>query len=396
MFDIIKGQSLSWPVLLIVGASGFSIIAGRLFGGLLTLGVALSNIVVGSVIESQAEKSLKRVSRRVSLEALVIRDGAVREVEFGKVVPGDLLDLQLGSRIPADARVIHSDHLSLNEAALTGESIPIHKFRQAIKPGDWPIPQRRNMVYRGTLVVEGRGRAVVVAIGTQTVLGRLQQYLGAVFPPEAVAAGEIKKITHHFLRLALGASAFYALLSLLRGHGFLRVMRDSLALIAGTVPSGLSTLALSAFALGHVGLRKKRILIHRLRVLGNLASIRVVCFDKTGTLTHNRMTAAALQAGENRLKVSKGRFLGDDGQTVDPLRDPDVSWLITCTTLCNEVLVETVGPRTLAGFVYGKGVNRVGGGCRSSGSLPAQRSPHAGYPPPARKNSFYDDDSPLG
>jgi Ca2+-transporting ATPase len=349
LFDIIKGQSLSWPVLLIAGASGFSIIAGRLFGGLLTLGVALSNIVVGSVIESRAEKSLKRVSRRVSLKARVIRDGEIREIEFGKVVPGDLLDLELGSRIPADARLIRAEHLGLNEAALTGESLPEHKFTHVIKPGDYPIPQRRNMVYRGTLVLEGRGRAVVVAVGNQTVLGRLQQYLGAVFPPEAVAAKEIKKITHHFFRLALGASAFYALLSILRGHGLLRVIRDSLALIAGTVPSGLSTLALSAFALGHVELRKKRILIHRLRVLGNLASIRVVCFDKTGTLTHNRMTVAKLQAGEACLKVSKGRFLGDNGQAFDPLKDTDVSWLITCTTLCNEVLVETVGPRSLEG-----------------------------------------------
>jgi Ca2+-transporting ATPase len=349
LFDIIKGQSLSWPVLLIAGASGFSIIAGRLFGGLLTLGVALSNIVVGSVIENRAEKSLKRVSRQVSLKALVIRDGAIREIEFGKVVPGDLLDLQLGSRIPADARLIRAEHLGLNEAALTGESLPQHKSTQRMKPGDWPIPQRRNMVYRGTLVVEGRGRAVVAAIGKQTVLGRLQQYLGAVFPPEAVAAEEIKKITQYFLRLALGVSAFYAFVSFLRGYGFLRVMRDALALIAGTVPSGLSTLALSAFALGHVELRKKRILIHRLRVLGNLASIQVVCFDKTGTLTRNRMTATELRAGGKRVAVSEGFFRVDEGRPADPLSEPDLSWLIGLMTLCNEVLVEDAGTRSLEG-----------------------------------------------
>ncbi len=347
--DIVKSQSLSWPILLIAGASGFSILTGRLFGGLLTLGVAFANVAVGVFIENRAEAILKRVSGRVTLKARVIRGGAVREVAFSEVVPGDLLDLELGSRIPADARLIKADHLSLNEAALTGESIPENKFVQVMKPGDWPVPQRRNMVYRGTVVVEGRGRAVVAAVGAQTVLGRLQRYLGSVFPPEAVAAGEIKKITHHFLRLALGASVVQGLLSLWRGHGFLRVLRDALALVAGTVPSGLSTLALSAFALGHVELRKKRILIHRLRVLGNLASIQVVCFDKTGTLTHNRMTAAALQAGKNRWQVSRGEFRGDDGQAIDPLGDPDVSWLITCTTLCNEVLVETAGPRTLEG-----------------------------------------------
>lgn len=348
-FDIVKGQSLSWPVLLIAGASGFSILAGRLFDGLLTLGVALANITVGAVIEGRAEKSLRRVSRRVALKARVVRDGSVREIEFGKVVPGDLLDLELGSRIPADARLIQAEHLSLNEASLTGESIPEHKSAQVMKPGDWPIPQRRNMVYRGTQVVEGRGRALVVATGTRTVLGRLQQVLGAVFPPEAVAAGEIKKITQYFLKLALGASVFNALLSIIRGHGLFRVLRDVPALIAGTLPSGLSALASSAFALGHVELRKKRILIHRLRVMGDLASIQVVCFDKTGTLTRNRMIATDLSVGEKRITVSGGVFIFEGGRPVDPLSYPDISWLIRLMALCNEVLVEAAGTRSLEG-----------------------------------------------
>jgi Ca2+-transporting ATPase len=347
--DIIQGQSLSWPILLIAGAAGFSLVTGRLFAGLLNLGVALANVAVGVAVEYRAEENLRRVGRRVVLKARVVRDGSVRDLEFDRVVPGDLLELQAGSRIPADARLIQADNLSLNEAALTGESIPEPKSAQVMKPGDWPVPQRRNMIYRGTLVVEGRGRAVVVAIGARTVLGRLQQYLGAVFPPEAVAAAEIRKITRHFLRLALGASVLYGLLSLLRGSGLVRALGDSLALVAGAIPSGISTLALSAFALGHVELRKKRILIHRLRVLGNLARVQVVCFDKTGTLTLNRMTATDLWVGRERISVSRGRFVGEGLGPLDPLGAPDLSWLLRLMTLCNEVLVADLGRRSLEG-----------------------------------------------
>lgn len=347
--DIVQGQCLSWPILLTIGASGFSLLTGRMFGGLLTLGVALVNVSVGVAMEYRAEQNLRRVSRRVLLQARVVRDGAVTDLEFDRVVPGDLLDLQAGSRIPADARLIQAENLSLNEAALTGESIPEHKSPQVMKRGDWPVPRRRNMVYRGTLVVDGRGRAVVVATGANTVLGRLQQYLGAVFPPEAVTAGEIRKVTRHFLRLALGASALYGLLSFLRGYGVARVLGDSLALVAGAIPSGISTLALSAFALGHVELRKKRILVHRLRVLGNLASIQVVCFDKTGTLTRNRMTATDLWAGQDRVTVSRGRFVLKGEGPIDPLANPDISWLLHLMTLCNEVLVADMGKISLEG-----------------------------------------------
>lgn len=345
---ILASQLKTLAVLLTGAAACLSFLAGGLVQGLLALGVTVTNAALGTFFEIRAERSLASARESIRLRALVRRDGQVKEIPFESVVLGDILELQLGSRIPADARLIETDHLSVDEAALTGESIPVTKSTTVLPEEDVPITQRRNMLYRGTLVVEGSGHAVVVATGNQTLLGQLQGFLGAVFPPEAVVAGNIRRLSRQFITIGAAAFGLLSVFSLLRGRGVLRVFRDGLALMAGAIPSGLSTLTVSAFALGHRDLRRNRILVRRLRTLGNLASTQVVCFDKTGTLTLNRMTVSALYAGTRRISLPADNS-GAPLVRPDLTTDPDVSWLISLSVLCNEAFMLHDGAQSLEG-----------------------------------------------
>jgi P-type Ca2+ transporter type 2C len=346
---IAKAQVISLPILLIGASAGLSVATGRMAGGLLALGVALVNAAVGCVTEYRAERSLDVVKQAVQLQAVVFREGELKAVPFDEVVPGDVIDLQVGSRVPADARVVNTNGLSVDESALTGESIPVAKSAAKLQPADHAMNQRRNMVYRGTLVVEGSGRALVVAIGENTVLGRLQGFLGEVFPPEALVAKDMRQIARHLIVLGFGTSVLCLGICLLRGPGLLSALRQSLSLFAGALPSGLSTLAISAFALGHREISRNRVLVRRLRALGSLASIQVVCFDKTGTLTQNRMTVTELHVGARHVWVEGSEFFGAESR-LQPLADPDVGWLITLGALCNEAaLVKESGHRSIEG-----------------------------------------------
>jgi Ca2+-transporting ATPase len=333
---ILKSQALSWPVALVGAAAGISLLTGGVLEGVLAVGVALVNLGIGVFTEDRAEKTLGIVRKEVALKTSVLRDNRVREVPFHELVVGDVIELQAGSRVPADARVIRSDRLTVDEAALTGESVPVSKSTGRSADGKSPISERRNMVYRGTLVVEGSGYAVVVSTGKDTVLGKLQSFLGDVFPPEALMARDMRKTAVHLLQLGLGACGVFAAISLVRGYSVVRIVRESFLLIAEAFPSGLSTIALSAFALRHHDLRRNGILVHRLRALGSLASVKVVCFDKTGTLTMNRMTVTELSAGGKCVQVGGTDGLHTGRSSIHPFEDPDIYWLIKLSALCNE------------------------------------------------------------
>lgn len=348
LFDIVINQVNSLPVLLTGAAAALSFVAGGIVEGLLVMGVSALNVAIGVFVEQRAERTLRIVRESVALRIQVLRDGQLNEVPFDWIVPGDVLVLQSGCRIPADARLIRSDLLSLDESALTGESVPVNKKSLPLHDEDIPITERTNMVYRGTLVVEGTGYAVVVATGADTVLGKIQNFLGEVFPPEASMVRAMRDIAIHLLRLGMSACCVFAVISLLRGHGLLRIIRESLSLMADSVPSGLSTIAIGAFAMGHEDLRRNRILVQRLRALGSLASTQVICFDKTGTLTMNRMMARELRAGGKVAKIEAPS--GDMENWSLTSDDPDVVWLVKLAALCNEAtLVVQDGLKSVEG-----------------------------------------------
>lgn len=345
---IFKDQLNALPMILIFAAAGIAIFTGGAAEGFIALMIAGINAAIGAVTEHRAERTIKIVRESVDLRARIMRGGCIEEISFERIVRGDVVDLQAGSRVPADLRLIEAEYLCVDEAALTGESIPVIKTPVALTRETGMISRRSNMLYRGTLVVEGSGRAVVVATGNDTVIGRLQHYLGAVLPPEALVADEIHALSKHLVWVGGIAFGLYAIISLLRGYSLLQVFRSGLLLFAGAIPAGLSTLFVSAFAFGHRDLQANHILVRRMRALGSLASVQVVCFDKTGTLTQNRMTVAEIGTANYQVKIG----LNDSENMAEFRRlkdDPDFSWLIKLTTLCNESYMLHEGAQSLEG-----------------------------------------------
>jgi Ca2+-transporting ATPase len=346
--EIWKSQMTCLPVVLTGAAAGISVLTGGLAEGVIALAVAVLNAAIGTISEARAERILNAVRESVDLRVRVVRSGRLEEIPFEDVVPGDVLDLEPGTRIPADARLIRSASLSVDEAALTGESLPVQKYLTVLADESLPISRRSNMLFRGTLVVEGRGRAVAVATGGDTILGRLQGFLGVVFPPEAMVARDIRMLFRRFVALGLCAAGGFSLLGLLRGQGLFSTLRGALALLAGAIPSGLSTLSLSSFALGQGDLRRHRVLVRRMRALGNLASAQVVCFDKTGTLTRNEMKAMAFFTGMKTIEIPSGDP-PVSGRTPAYADDPNAAWLLKLGALCNEAYMVHEGAQSLEG-----------------------------------------------
>ncbi len=342
--SILRSQLACAPVALSIAAALASLLAGGFAEGAVLLTIVALNAAIGAHAENRAERILDRVRESVDLRARVIRGGRKQEVSFEEVVPGDILDLEAGDRIPADARLLSAEGLSVDEAAFTGESLPVSKQAEAARPAALPLSLRDNMVFRGTLVVEGRGRAVVVATGADTALGRLQSFLGTLLPPEALAVQDLRRLTRSLAATGAAAAGLFAVLALVRGMGAIAALRGALGLLAAAIPAGLSTLSLSAFALGHRRLLEKRLLIRRLRALGSLAAVEVVCFDKTGTLTLNRMTVTELVTGGRSFAVDEEGF---DSRSLREDRDAD--WELTLLTLCNEAYMLHEGGESLEG-----------------------------------------------
>ncbi len=332
---ILAAQLTCLPVALTGAAALLALAAGGAAEAALLVAIALTNAAIGTVVEARAEKLLNRVRKEIDLRARVLRDGRLRELPFDEVVPGDILELEAGTRLAADARVLAAEDLSVDEAALTGESLPVLKHTAALTDGSVPLGERRNMLFRGTLVVEGRGRAIVTATGADTMLGKLQGALGTLVPPEAIVAREVHGLMRRFIKAGLAAAVVAAGIGLLRGQPTLAVLRSALALLGSAIPSGLSTVTTGAFALGQSDLRRHRILVRRLRVLGNLAATQVVCFDKTGTLTLNRMTAAEIRVPSG-VDLQSVPGAGNGAPEAPAGKNTDVDWLLQLVVLCNE------------------------------------------------------------
>lgn len=296
---ILLDQLQSSPVLLLAGAAALSLATGGIVDAIVILGVVVLNAGIGFVTESNTERIIGSLRLPIQQSALVRRDARLRSVPITEVVPGDLLVLRPGTIVPADARVITSDALLVDESMLTGESDSVGK-RAAPVDLDDAIAERASMVYRGTTIVGGAGNAVVVATGVRTEAGHIQLLVGEAEAPETPMQHQLKVLGG---QLALGASAVCAavfVIGLRRGSGFLEMLRAAIALAVAAVPEGLPTLATTSLAIGVEQMRRRGVLVRRLDAIETLAAVNVIAFDKTGTLTQNQMSVSAIACADKR------------------------------------------------------------------------------------------------
>ncbi|ACG71740.1 ATPase, P-type (transporting), HAD superfamily, subfamily IC [Anaeromyxobacter sp. K] len=321
----------------------------------LTIGAILAfTVVLGFVQEHRAENALAALRQMAAPHATVIRGGAERRVPARELVPGDLLLVHAGDRIPADARVIEAVNLQADEAALTGESVPVPKVAGPLPAGPIPVGDRTDMLFGGTAATYGRGRAVVVATGASTELGAIARMLAEVKPARTPLQLELDRVGTQLARAAGVVVVLLAGLGLLRGQPFLEMVVFAIALAVAVVPEALPAVVTIALALGVQRLARRNALVRRLAAAETLGSTTVICSDKTGTLTRDEMTVRALHVDGRTLEVTGSgyRVEGDfrhDGAPVDS--PPALLALLAGAVLASDAKVERTpsGELTVSG-----------------------------------------------
>lgn len=332
---ILAEQLVSLPVGLLAVSAAISLATGGIADALAILAVVAANATIGWYTESRAERVIASLETAESLFAEVVRDGTLQRIPAREVVRGDLLVLAAGQRVIADARVIDADGLAVDESALTGESLPVHKRSAPLSDPLLPLADRANLVFRGSVVTSGAGRALVVATGAATEAGRIQTLLGEVTPPPTPLQQRLEDLGRRLVLLSAASCAAIFGAGLLRGIGLASMLGTTVSLAVAAVPEGLPAVATSTLALGIQRMRDKGVLVRKLAAIETLGSVQVLCFDKTGTLTQNRMSVAALGLGSGpgyRRGSSAHELLDGRGSRVAAVRD-----LLAVMVLCSEV-----------------------------------------------------------
>ncbi|MEA3547555.1 MAG: HAD-IC family P-type ATPase [Thermodesulfobacteriota bacterium] len=323
------------PVALLSAAAGISVLTGGVVDAAAIMGVVCVNSVIGYLTESRSERTIESLKRLVTPRALVVREGKARDIEASGLVPGDILALRPGRYVGADARIVDAARLSIDESALTGESMPVIKSTRNIPNLDLAISDRRNMCYMGTLVTGGQGKAVVVRTGRVTEMGKIQGLVGEAKPPETPMSLQLDEMGTQMVIVSSTLCGVVFLLGIFRGFGMLEMLKTSISLAVAAVPEGLPIVATTTLALGIQKMRRQGILIRHLGAIEALGSSQVICLDKTGTLTFNRMSIVRIQAGKKQLVCDQESRL-PSGETIDTAFREELSCLVMTTILCNE------------------------------------------------------------
>lgn len=341
-WSILLGQLRSLPVLMLAGSAAISLLTGGIGDAVVILAVIGINAAIGYVTESRAEMTIHSLKRLVHPAAHVIREGIPRTIRAEEVVPGDLIVLRPGTYVVADSRIVEAQHLTIDESALTGESLPVVKRPDLLAGAEVPLADRFNMAHTGTLVTGGQGLAVTVATAAATELGRIQSLVEEAESPQTPMERELERLGNRLVWASLGICGVVFGVGLLRGQGFLQMLKGAVTLGVAAIPEGLPTVATTTLALGIGRMKRRGVLIRRLDAVETLGCVQTLCLDKTGTLTQNRMTVTAIHAGGERLEVAGSRYRAG-GQEVRPRQRPALQHLLRVVVLCSETEVREEG-----------------------------------------------------
>ena len=279
--------------------------------------VLVINTLIGFSTELRARRAMEALLQLDSSRASVMRDGHLRAVAAETVVPGDIIRLDAGERIPADARLIEAAELRIDEAALTGESLPIRKRPHEQLADDLPLAERRTMAYKSSMVTAGTALAVVTATGASTEIGRVGTLVAGVEGRRTPLEVRLDALGRRLAWIAMGVAALIALLAAIQGAPLGLVLEIGIALAVAAVPEALPAVATIALAVGVHRMARRKALVRRLAAVEALGSTTIICTDKTRTLTTGRMTAVRLATLE--LDVGLGDPDGSSDRRVCPV-----------------------------------------------------------------------------
>ncbi|MSZ89220.1 MAG: HAD-IC family P-type ATPase [Actinobacteria bacterium] len=329
-------------VYVLFGASVLAGALGDVKDAVVILVVLVINAILGFAQEARASNALAALERMLVTRVRVRRDGEVVECVTEDLVPGDVVLLEAGDRVPADGRLFLAANLSIDEASLTGESVPVDKHAESLAPADSPLGDRHGMVFMNTTVVRGRAEVMISSTGMQTEMGRVADLLNESDTPSTPLQRQLDGLSKRLALIAGGAAVLVFTLQILQGQPFAEAAVGAVALAIAAIPEGLPAVVTVTLAIGISQMAKKNAIVKRLHSVETLGSTTVICSDKTGTLTLNQMTAREVMQGGAAWSLSGegyspvGEITDANGSGIDG--DRTVSALLAAA-LCSDAVV---------------------------------------------------------
>jgi Ca2+-transporting ATPase len=343
VWQIFLRQFRSPLIYLLLAATVVSLVIGHFDDAVFIAAVLLINAVIGTIQEWKAEQSSRALQKLLRIRATVVRDGEVKEIPADQVVPGDIVWLEPGNRVPADVRLLWSHALEIDESLLTGESLGVLKDHEWSGPPATPVADRLNMAHAGTLVIRGRGKGIVVATGSRTVVGQLALDVLAAPPGKPPLIERMERFARAIAGTVLAAVAVVALIGVLvHGHGLTEMFTFAVALAVSAVPEGLPVALTVALAVATNRMARRGVIVRRLAAVEGLGSATLIASDKTGTLTCNELTVRQIRVASGAVFEVTGEGFTPhgqvllDGKPVEPGTHPELNRLARAAVLCNE------------------------------------------------------------
>ena len=330
------------PLIYVLFAAGaVSIALGQYVDAGLILAVVVLQTIVGFVQEHKAERAMSALARLTAPRARVLRDKVERQIPSMQLVPGDVVLLETGFRVPADLRLFRTFEIRADEAILTGESLPAAKSPEPALDPEAPPGDQHDMAFMGTTIVGGRGAGIVVATGMQTVFGQISAQVRQVGEVESPLQTRLRRFARVIALLVLAVTALVFVLGFLRGENVTDIFLTAVATAVATIPEGLPVTITVALAVGVWRMAQRRAIIRKLPAIETLGSCTTICSDKTGTLTKNEMTVTKIVAGGQSFEVTSVGYAPEgeichDSRTVSLRDHPALEMTLRIGLLCND------------------------------------------------------------
>jgi P-type Ca2+ transporter type 2C len=333
-------QFKDFMVLVLLVATLISGLLGEYMDAITIITIVLLNAVLGFVQEVRAEKSLHALKQLSAPMARVLRDQQWVKIEATRLVPGDIVYLESGDRIPADVRLLRSDGLYVEESALTGESVPVDKICTRLPQADVALGDCKNMGYMGTMVVRGTGTGVVVHTGMATEMGRIAHLIESTTEMETPLQHRLEQLGKVLIVVALLLTAIVVMTGISHGHDVYKMFLAGVSLAVAAIPEGLPAIVTIALALGVQRMIKRRAIVRKLPSVETLGCATVICSDKTGTLTQNKMTVTHLWVDGKQVQVSGSGYVPEgcftrNKREMNAGEMASLSRLLEISVLCN-------------------------------------------------------------
>ncbi|ASA21039.1 calcium-translocating P-type ATPase, SERCA-type [Paenibacillus donghaensis] len=349
---LLLNQFKDFMVLVLMGATLVSGLLGEYLDAITIIAIILLNGVLGFVQEFRAERSLRALKQLSAPTAKVMRAGKSEVIAAKLLVPGDIVLLESGDRIPADVRWLQCSALYVEESALTGESLPVSKHSQAIHAEEIPLGDQKNLGFMGTMVTRGTGRAMVIRTGMNTEMGKIADLIQNTDSQETPLQHRLEQLGKILIYVSLGLTIVVVAAGILHGQPATAMFLAGVSLAVAAIPEGLPAIVTIALALGVQRMIKRKAIVRKLPSVETLGCASVICSDKTGTLTQNKMTVTRLWTAGRALEVTgegyapAGHVL-EKGKAVDLKNDQSLRRMLQIGALCsNAEIIETLPQET--------------------------------------------------